>query len=85
MPPQLVTGHLTGSRVLPKNGDHMMKIYILTTVALSVLAGCAKSDADLTDCSKIASERERAQCLAHKEATKDTGLTKAQQSPPKAW
>jgi hypothetical protein len=63
----------------------MMKIYVLCTVVLTILAGCTKSDSEWADCSKITSERERTQCLAHKEATKDTDVTKAQQSPPKKW
>jgi hypothetical protein len=63
----------------------MMKIYILGTVVLSILAGCTKSDSDWADCPKITSESERTQCLAHREATKDTDLTRAQQSPPKKW
>lgn len=63
----------------------MMKIYLIATFVLVVLAGCTKSDADLKDCSKIPGEQEKAQCLAHQEAAKNTGLTRAQQSPPKKW
>jgi hypothetical protein len=63
----------------------MAKIYALGTVVLTVLIGCAKTDSDRVDCSKITDERERAQCLAHKDATKDTDVTRAQQSPPKKW
>jgi hypothetical protein len=63
----------------------MTKIYVVGMVVLTVLIGCSKTDSDRADCSKITGERERAQCLAHKESTKDTDVTTAQQSPPKKW
>ncbi|MFL6633915.1 MAG: lipoprotein [Massilia sp.] len=63
----------------------MRKISILGTVVLIVLAGCSKSDSNLADCSQMTSERARTHCLAHKEATANTDVSRAQQSPPKKW
>jgi len=63
----------------------MTKIYLFGAVVLSIVAGCTKPDADWSDCAKITVEQEKTQCLAHQEATKETGLTKVQQSPPKKW
>jgi hypothetical protein len=57
---------------------------VLITVWLAGLAGCTQSGSGDSDCAKIAAERERIECVAHKESTKETDLTKIP-SKPKKW
>jgi hypothetical protein len=60
------------------------KTIFTAVVTTALFAGCQQSESDWSDCSKVSNPRERTQCLAHKESTKETDMSKIP-SQPRKW